>query len=138
MVEDLEMRADARAASVDDRTAILALSKSRAHDFALEFRRAYKLTGNFHVNLEILLEHLDAQREVAFEVEPKSWLSRYPDCRRVEFRANGSIQHDRFVEVLTSIEKRIGFIVKQPWWETCLRRVTRLNVRSRRRLHRHA
>jgi hypothetical protein len=28
--------------------------------------------------------------------------------------------------------------VKQPWWETCLRRVTRLNVRSRRRLHRHA
>jgi hypothetical protein len=34
----------------------LHLSKSRAYDAALEILGTYKLTGNFHVNLEIVLK----------------------------------------------------------------------------------
>ena len=50
------------------------LSKSRANDAALRILRAYKLTGNFHVNLEIILKHLGAVGDVICEVAPMSTL----------------------------------------------------------------
>jgi hypothetical protein len=52
----------------------LDLSKSRAFDAALEILGAYKLTGNFHVNLEIVLKSLDALDKVTFDVEPTAAL----------------------------------------------------------------
>ena len=116
------IRAEAEIAIVDDRTITLALSESRAYDSALEIRGAYKLTGNFHVNLEIVLEHLAAFDDVTFEIEPKSWLTRCPDRRHVGFRPNDTVQKDRFAEILRSINGRIGFVSKQPWWARPLHR----------------
>jgi hypothetical protein len=50
----------------------LNLSASRAYDSALEILGAYKLTGNFHINLEIILKDIDAFDKVTFEIEPRS------------------------------------------------------------------
>ena len=50
----------------------LDLSASRAYDSALEILGAYKLTGNFHLNLEIVLKDIDAFDRVTFEIEPRS------------------------------------------------------------------
>jgi hypothetical protein len=50
----------------------LNLSASRAYDCAIEILGAYKLTGNFHVNPEIVLKDIDALDKVTFEVEPGS------------------------------------------------------------------
>ena len=83
--------AETEIVTIDDRTIMLALSESRAYDSALEIREAYKLTGNFHVNLEIVLEHLAAFDDVTFEIEPKPWLTGCPDCRHVEFRPNENV-----------------------------------------------
>ena len=110
------MRAKTGLVSTPDRAISVALSELRAYDSALEIRGAYKLTGNFHVNLEIVLEHLAAFDDVTFEIEPKSWLTRCPDRRHVGFRPNDTVQKDRFAEILRSINGRIGFVSKQPWW----------------------
>jgi hypothetical protein len=114
--------AETEIVTIDDRTIMLALSESRAYDSALEIREAYKLTGNFHVNLEIVLEHLAAFDDVTFEIEPKPWLTRCPDCRHVEFRPNENVSKDRFAEILWSIKGRIGYVSKQPWWGRSLHR----------------
>src|SRR5260370_3351576 len=47
----------------------LDLSKSRAHDAVLDILRAYKLTGNFHVNLEILLKDSRVFHKAAYQIE---------------------------------------------------------------------
>jgi hypothetical protein len=107
------------------------LSESRAYDSALEIRGAYKLTGNFHVNLEIVLEHLGTFDDVTFEIEPKSWLTGYPDCRYVGFRPNDTVQKDRFAEILRSIKGRIGFVSKQPWWARSLHRFSSSRQKGR-------
>src|SRR6516165_12722031 len=75
------------------------LSKSRANDAALRILKAYKLTGNFHVNLEIILKHLGAVGDVIYEVAPMSTLPYHPDCRHVTFRAS-EIGIDRFNEII--------------------------------------
>jgi len=126
------IRAEAEIAIVDDRTITLALSESRAYDSALEIRRAYKLTGNFHVNVEIVLEHLGAFDDVTFEIEPKSWLTRCPDRRHVGFRPNDTVQKDRFNEILRSIKGRIGFVSKQPWWARSLHRFSSVDGKVER------
>ena len=104
------IRAETDLVVVDDRTVTLALSESRAYDSALEIRGAYKLTGNFHTNLTIVLEHLAALDDVTFEIEPKSWLTSCQGCRHVEFRRHDNVQRDRFAEILQSIKGRIGFV----------------------------
>ena len=83
----------------------LALSESRTYDCALEILGAYKLTGNFLVDLEIVLKELGVLGQVSFEVKPKKFLS---DCRHVAF-APRSISTDRFHEVVRCIANRIGF-----------------------------
>ena len=90
-------------------SATLDLSKSRAYDTALEILGAYKLTGNFHVNLGIVLEALGAQNDVAFEVQPVATLPYHPDCRHVEFRPKGNVSPDRFHEIVRLLEARVGF-----------------------------
>ena len=91
----------------------LELSELRTYDAALETLGAYKLTGNFPTELEIVLKDLRVLDEVTFEIKPKSPLS---DCRHVEFRPTDKVHRDRFVEIMRTIEKRIGADSTQPWW----------------------
>jgi hypothetical protein len=93
----------------------LELSKSRAHDAALEILDAYKLTGNFHINIKIVVKELGVLEKVTFEIEPRSTLS-CPDRRYVVFRPNENIHVERFHEIMSSIRARIGFDAAAPWW----------------------
>jgi hypothetical protein len=99
----------------------LDLSESRTYDCVLEILNAYKLTGNFLVNLEIVLKDLGVFERLSFEVKPKSLLS---DCRHVEFLAHGPVPTDEFNEIMRSIERRVGFDPARPLW-TRLFRITR-------------
>jgi len=91
----------------------LELSESRTYDAALETLGAYKLTGNFPTELEIVLKDLRVLDKVTFDIKPKSPLS---DCRHVEFRPTDKVHRDRFAEIMRTIEKRIGADSTQPWW----------------------
>lgn len=91
----------------------LELSESRTYDAALETLGAYKLTGNFPTELEIVLKDLRVLNKVTFDIKPKSPLS---DCRHVEFRPTDKVHRDRFVEIMRTVEKRIGADSTQPWW----------------------
>jgi hypothetical protein len=64
----------------DSLARVLDVSESRTHGSALQILRAYKLTGNFHVNLEIVLKHLAAFDKVTCEIEPESRLPFHSDC----------------------------------------------------------
>jgi len=91
----------------------LELSELQTYDAALETLGAYKLTGHFPTELEIVLKDLRVLDEVTFDIKPKSPLS---DCRHVEFRPTDKVHRDRFVEIMRTIEKRIGADSTQPWW----------------------
>jgi hypothetical protein len=91
----------------------LDLSESRTYDAALETLGAYKLTGNFPTELEIVLKDLRVLDNVTFEIKPKSPLS---DCRHVEFRPTDKVHSDRFIEIMRTVTKRIGAYSTQPWW----------------------
>jgi hypothetical protein len=92
----------------------LDLSKSRANDTVLDILKAYKLTGNFHVNLEIVLKDIGAFDKVTYQIEHNPKLPYSPDCRHVVFKPNENIHADMFGEIIKSIEARIGF--EAPWW----------------------
>lgn len=92
---------------------MLALSESRAYDCALEILGAYKLTGNFSVDLEIVLKDLGVLDKVTYEIKPKSPPS---DRRHVVFWPNDNVHMDRFSEIMRSLKKRIGFDATLPWW----------------------
>jgi len=83
----------------------LEISESRTYDYALEILGAYKLTGNFPLDLEIVLKSLGVLGQVTFDIESKSIFS---DCRRVEFLASGKIDLDQFRGILRTIESRVG------------------------------
>jgi hypothetical protein len=91
----------------------LELSELRTYDAALETLGAYKLTGHFPTELEIVLKDLRVLDKVTFDIKPKAPLS---DCRHVEFRPTDKVHRDRFVEIMRTIEKRIGAGSTQPWW----------------------
>jgi hypothetical protein len=91
----------------------LELSESRTYDAALETRGAYKLTGNFPVDLEIVLKDLRVLDKVAFEIKPKTLLS---DTRHVQFRPTDKVHLDRFAEIMRSVKNRIGADPARPWW----------------------
>jgi hypothetical protein len=98
--------------------ATLDLSESRTYDRALEILGAYKLTGNFSVNLEIVLKDLGAFDRVSFAVKPRSLLS---DCRHIEFLAHGTLRRDEFDNIMHSIERRVGFDPAPPLWSRLFR-----------------
>ena len=77
---------------------------------------AHKLTGNFHINLEIILKNLGAFDDVTFKIEPKSQRVVHRDCRCVAFRPNKNVDMDRFSEIMRSIKGGIGFDAAQSWW----------------------
>ena len=91
----------------------LELSESRTYDAALESLGAYKLTGNFPVDLEIVLKDLRVLDKITFEIEPKTLLS---DTRHVQFRPTDKVQLDRFVDIVRSVKNRIGADPTRPWW----------------------
>jgi hypothetical protein len=94
----------------------LDLSQAHAYDSALDILGAYKLTGNFPVNLDIVLRDLGASAEVAFAVEQRSTVGFHSDCRRVVFRRNANVSEARFTTIMRSIRDRIGFEAKHSWW----------------------
>ena len=96
------------------RSCALDLSQSRAHDAALDILRAYKLTGNFRVNLEIVLKDIGVFDRVRYRIESTPKLFYRRDCRHVVFEPNESIANEMFGEIIKSIKARIGF--DAPWW----------------------
>ena len=99
----------------------LDLSESRAHGCALQILQAYKLTGNFHVNLEIVLKDLAAFDKVTYEIEPASQLPFHSDCRHVVFWPNANVHIERFDEIMQSIRDRIGLDATLAWWRRLFR-----------------
>jgi len=91
----------------------LELSESRAYDSALSILSAYKLSGNFPAELEVVLRALSVLDKVTYVIEPKSPLS---DLRQVTFRPNNNVHADRFREIMGLINDRIGFAATLPWW----------------------
>jgi hypothetical protein len=91
----------------------LELSESRAYDAALETLGAYKLTGNFPIDLEIVLKDLRVLDKVTFAIKPKTPFS---DCRHVEFRPVDRVRAAHFAEIMRAIKNRIGSDANQPWW----------------------
>ena len=108
----------------------LDLSKSRANDAVLDILGAYKLTGNFHADLEIVLRDIGAFDQVTYQIEPNPKRSYLPDCRHVVFKPNENVPNDVFGEIIKSIEARIGF--EAPWWVKPLRWL----ISKRRDVHR--
>jgi hypothetical protein len=107
-------RSELSAAQFSSLSCALDLSQSRAHDAALDILRVYKLTGNFHVNLEIVLKDIGVFDKVTYQIESNPTLSYRRDCRHVVFKLNRNVPGDMFGEIIRSIKARIGF--DQPWW----------------------
>ena len=91
----------------------LELSELRTYDAALESLGAYKLTGNFPVDLEIVLKDLRVLDKITFEIEAKTLLS---DTRHVQFRPADKVQLDKFADIVRSVKNRIGADPTRPWW----------------------
>jgi len=102
-----------RAVVSRDLSQTLELSEMRTYDAALETLGAYKLTGHFPTELEIVLKDLRVLDKLTFDIKPKAPLS---DCRHVEFRPTDKVHRDRFVEIMRTVRKRIGAASTQPWW----------------------
>jgi hypothetical protein len=98
----------------------LDLSKSRTHDAALEIFKAYKLSGNFHSNLEAVLKDMGVFEMVMYRVEPNPALA-FPDCRHVVLTLNDNVPGGKLDGIINSIKARIGF--EAPWWGRMLRRL---------------
>jgi hypothetical protein len=94
----------------------LDLSASRTHDFALDILAAYKLSGNFHINLEIVLRNLGVFEKVGYEIEPETLMPFHSDRRHVAFWPSADVPVDQFNEIARSITGRIGFDATPPWW----------------------
>jgi hypothetical protein len=91
----------------------LEISESRTYDAALDTLGAYKLTGNFPIDLEIVLKDLRVLDKVRFDVKPKTLLS---DTRHVQFRPADKVHPGAFAEILRSVANRIGADPTRPWW----------------------
>ena|SRR5579862_838110 len=91
----------------------LELSEARTYDAALETLSAYKLTGNFSVDLEIVLKDMRVLDKISFEIKPKTLLS---DTRHVQFRPTSKVHLDRFADIVRSVKSRIGADSTRPWW----------------------
>jgi hypothetical protein len=87
-------------------SAMLELSQSRVYDYALNILAAYKLSGNFTADLEIVLKNLGVFGDVTFAIKPKSFLS---DCRHVEFFPKSRVHSARFDQIVRTIESRVGY-----------------------------
>jgi hypothetical protein len=96
----------------------LELSASRTYDRALETLGAYKLTGNFFVDLEIVLKDMRVLDKVAYDIEPKFPLS---DRRHVEFRPKDHVHRDRFSEIMRRLKDEVGAEPSVSFWTRLFR-----------------
>jgi hypothetical protein len=103
----------------------LDLSESRAYDAALDITGAYKLTGNFTLDLELVLKDLDVLDKMAFEIKPKAPLS---DHRPVEFRPLAPLDERSFRAITRIVERRIG--AAPSWWYRLMRQSPSIKVSS--------
>jgi hypothetical protein len=94
-------------------TRTLELSEARTYDRALETLGAYKLTGNFPTELEIVLKDMRALSVLTFEIKPKSGWS---DCRQVEFRPRSCIRQQQFEDIVRHIDNELGVEPSKPFW----------------------
>jgi hypothetical protein len=95
----------------------LELSESRTYDRALETLGAYKLTGNFPTELEIVLRDMRALGKVTYEIKPKL---RWSDCRQVEFRPKAEVRKDHFDDIVRHIKNELGSIEQESFWPRLL------------------
>jgi len=109
------LQEDAHGRNISER---LELSESRAYDSALSILGAYKLTGNFATELEIVLRDLGILDKITYEIEPRAPLS---DLHHVTFRPNDNVHADRFREIMRLVNGRIGFDATLSWWERLFR-----------------
>jgi len=98
----------------------LDLSRSRTHDAVLDILKAYKLSGNFHTNLDAVLKDMGIFDKVTYRIEPSPAFA-YPDRRHVAFKPNENVPNDVFDGIIRSIKARIGF--EEPWWGRLFRQV---------------
>jgi hypothetical protein len=92
----------------------LELCQTRTYDWALITLGAYKLTGNFPAELEIVLRDLRVLDEVTYKIAPKKLSSLLSSVRHVTFWANANVRDERFREIMHLINSRIG--VRRRWW----------------------
>jgi hypothetical protein len=97
----------------------LDVSRAKTHDAALDILKAYKLSGNFHGNLDVVLRDMGLFDMVTHRAEPHPALA-FPDCRHVVFIFSGAVADDRCDDIIRAIAARIGF--DTPWWGRLLRR----------------
>ena len=100
------------------RSRTLDLSRSRIHAAAFDVLKAYKLSGNFHSILEVVLKHMGVPGMVTHQILPRSVFS-FPDRRTVIFSCDETVSGDRVDAIMASIKARIGFEI--PWWGKLLR-----------------
>src|SRR6516165_7577297 len=91
----------------------LDISQSRAYDCALDILRAYKLSANFPINLQIVLKDARFLADVAFVIKPKRF---YSNRRRVVFWPRDNVDADAFSVMMRLIQDRIGYDAQQPGW----------------------
>ncbi|HTP90746.1 MAG TPA: hypothetical protein VMJ52_03365 [Xanthobacteraceae bacterium] len=92
---------------------MLEISQSRTYDAALGILGAYKLTGHFPTEFEIVLRDLGVLDKVVFHIKPKSPLL---DTKHVVFRPTENAHLDEFAAIVRSIAKRIGSNPTRRWW----------------------
>jgi hypothetical protein len=102
------------------RSHALDLSRSRTHDAALDILKAYKLSGNFHFNLDTVLKDMGVFEMITYRVEPHPVLD-FSDRRRATFTGGEHVPDAVFDGFIASIKTRIGF--DTPLWVRQLRRL---------------
>jgi hypothetical protein len=95
------------------KSVVLELSQSRIYDYALNILDAYKLSGNFAIDLEIVLKDLGVFYDVTFAIGPKSFLS---DCRYVEFFPKSRVHDARFSQIMQMIKGCVGYEPASSLW----------------------
>jgi hypothetical protein len=103
------------------RTRTLDLSRSRTVAAAFDILKAYKLSGNFHSILDVVLKHMGVSGMVNYEIAPRAVFS-FPDRGTVIFSCDENLSVDRFNEIVAAITARIGFLT--PWWGKLLMRLS--------------
>jgi hypothetical protein len=100
-------------ADSQDRSRTLAISKSRTYDAALTILHAYKLTGDFPTELEIVLRALGVLDNITYRILPKKYLFQ---SEGVTFWPKPHISDEAFQKILNAISHHIGSDMTRPWW----------------------
>jgi hypothetical protein len=96
---------------------ILEISKRLTYDLVLVILHAYKLTGHFPTELEIVLKHLGATDKVFYEIKPKKAFS---DSYPVMFWPKPGLSAGDFQQVIDLINDKVGACAAAPWWARLL------------------